>query len=342
MSSDWSTGVVEASSLEEFKQAFSRVWDLDYEQLAGGLLNAKIRYLRSPGLLAYWEQLDRPLRMRGSLGDSSVAFALPRRHGYSFRLHGREIAPRCVPWLGLGAELDLVSDAEFDNVVLIFDPGFLHQIADRLRHPLANESLAAPSASIFPSTPCDAAGLRREIVRLLRGVETRPAGRMIKEAKDCRLDERIAEDFLDSLEVDSKDYLEHSENLTTGQGYELAQTIMEYARARDYNVTIAELCDRVGKSRRTVERVFRESTDVSPARYLFLCRMQRAHGDLMSARSRELTVTEVAMRWGFCQLGRFAGAYRQLFEELPSDTLQRSLRRLTRIPNPDLARPSVP
>jgi len=34
-------------------------------------------------------------------------------------------------------------------------------------------------------------------------------------------------------------------------------------------------------------------------------------------------VTDFAMRFGFCQLGRFAIEYRSLFGETPSATLQR-------------------
>jgi len=36
-----------------------------------------------------------------------------------------------------------------------------------------------------------------------------------------------------------------------------------------------------------------------------------------------VTIAEVAMRWSFWHLGRFSESYRQLFKELPSETLKR-------------------
>jgi AraC family ethanolamine operon transcriptional activator len=43
--------------------------------------------------------------------------------------------------------------------------------------------------------------------------------------------------------------------------------------------------------------------------------------ELRAAEPGTARVTDVAMRWGFWQLGRFAVEYRALFGERPSQTL---------------------
>ena len=52
--------------------------------------------------------------------------------------------------------------------------------------------------------------------------------------------------------------------------------------------------------------------------------MHLAGRDLRQAAPGTATVTEVALRYGFWQFGRFAGAYQALFGERPSVTLGRA------------------
>jgi AraC-like DNA-binding protein len=61
---------------------------------------------------------------------------------------------------------------------------------------------------------------------------------------------------------------------------------------------------------------------MSPAKYLKRYRMTQARLDLLGADPVSATVTQIATSWGFWELGRFAGEYRRLFEESPSETLQ--------------------
>jgi transcriptional regulator GlxA family with amidase domain len=56
-------------------------------------------------------------------------------------------------------------------------------------------------------------------------------------------------------------------------------------------------------------------------KYLRNVRLDRVRHELLE-RAPGIGVTEVAHRWGFMQLGRFANAYQQRFGELPSETLR--------------------
>ena len=87
---------------------------------------------------------------------------------------------------------------------------------------------------------------------------------------------------------------------------------------------LSDICAAIGVSARTMEYCCREYYGMGPSRYLRLRRMNLARRALIDADPAKMTVTDVAMHFGFWELGRFASAYRSLFAETPSATLRRS------------------
>jgi AraC-like DNA-binding protein len=93
-----------------------------------------------------------------------------------------------------------------------------------------------------------------------------------------------------------------------------------------FDVTIAELAESAGVSRRTLHDGFRRFRSSTPMRELTAMRLAAARRRL-SGGEPELTVSRAATEAGFTRLGHFSGLYRETFGELPSATLQRALRR---------------
>lgn len=74
---------------------------------------------------------------------------------------------------------------------------------------------------------------------------------------------------------------------------------------------------------RALDRGFRKHLGASPWQYMLELRLQAVREDLLASRHGG-TVTEVALHWGFSNLGTFAARYREHFGEMPSETLRRS------------------
>ena len=74
---------------------------------------------------------------------------------------------------------------------------------------------------------------------------------------------------------------------------------------------------------RALDRGFKKHLGVSPLQYMLDLRLQGVHDDLIANRNGN-TVTDVAVYWGFLNLGIFAARYRERFGELPSKTLLQS------------------
>ena len=52
-----------------------------------------------------------------------------------------------------------------------------------------------------------------------------------------------------------------------------------------------------------------------------MVRLNGVKRDLALAHPKKDRIVDIALSWGFIELGRFAGEYRRLFQELPSVTL---------------------
>jgi AraC-like DNA-binding protein len=85
---------------------------------------------------------------------------------------------------------------------------------------------------------------------------------------------------------------------------------------------IPEICNAVQVSERTLRACCQEHLGMPPKRYLLLRRMALARRSLCEAAGGVMSVTQIAMRYGFWDLGRFAAEYKALFGESPSATLR--------------------
>ena len=82
-----------------------------------------------------------------------------------------------------------------------------------------------------------------------------------------------------------------------------------------------ELRTALAVGERRLRRLFAAVYRETPNQYLRRHRLRLARQRLQDG--AEDRVTDVGMRYGFFDLGRFASQYRELFDELPSETLRR-------------------
>ena len=88
-------------------------------------------------------------------------------------------------------------------------------------------------------------------------------------------------------------------------------------------ITVEQLVEASGVSARTLFENFKKFRGVTPMRYVKDVRMQCVREQLLNPKVGD-SVTSIAMRWGFSQLGRFAVNYKQEYGESPSETLKRA------------------
>jgi AraC-like DNA-binding protein len=136
--------------------------------------------------------------------------------------------------------------------------------------------------------------------------------------------------FQNELLVATKDRFTRCQHFTDGnfiRWQRQTKSTLELAMTHpDQSLSISDLARHIGVPERTLRTAFQKCYGLSPIEYLRILRLHQARRLLLAGCPDLTTVTRIAFGLGFWELGRFAGAYRQLFGELPSETLRKPAR----------------
>jgi AraC-like DNA-binding protein len=89
----------------------------------------------------------------------------------------------------------------------------------------------------------------------------------------------------------------------------------------DASITRDNLAEVVGVSIRSLSRAFENKYGLGPMAFVRQRRLDACYARLRGSDQDAITVTEIAMSYGFWHIGKFAIAYKAAFGELPSESL---------------------
>ena len=87
-------------------------------------------------------------------------------------------------------------------------------------------------------------------------------------------------------------------------------------------ITVVDVANAARVSIRGLQGIFHRELGVAPVGYLRRVRLEQVRRELAAADSSETLVRDVARKWGFVHLGRFAAAYREAFGRTPNQDLR--------------------
>ncbi len=233
-----------------------------------------------------------------------------------------DLAERAVP-IEHGRPIVFANDRPIEFEVADYRQNLIHFRAEYLERIAAERSSTAPGPLRFRhDPPLTEAAIRRwhETVGAVSTVlgSDRAPHLLREQAKRS-----VAEALLDLMPhaIDGPRALP-----ATASGRRLRRAV-DFIHANAHRpLTITDIAEAAGLSLRGVQSAFRTNLEVAPLVYLRGVRLDRAREELLDAGGSTAMVSEIAQRWGFAHLGRFAGYYAERFGEHPSTTLRRSRR----------------
>lgn len=208
------------------------------------------------------------------------------------------------------------SDREFEfearpttQHLIRFDKTFLESVA-------AAHAGTIPGPLQFTTTAKPAAAARlREVIRSASPELLNPA---TDGARRAALNMLVAEAVVDAY--DATPMLE----IIRYEGPASMRLAQEWMIANAHRpITVTDVARAVGINSRGLQANFQRHAGESPLSFLRSVRLHRVRAQLVAAEPDATTVAEIARRWGFGHLGRFAAYYANAFGELPSETLRR-------------------
>jgi len=289
-------------------------WQFRYDQVSAGAFEGELVAFRSDWMQLARDRSNQAMIKSGMAWKGAITFSIPLSADGPVYCSGHPIHEPSLlvahgehlPELHTPQHLDLLSVA-IDEYVLehvLERQGSHFRITDLPKcYRLGDSSVQAELAALFEA---------------LSGSE---------QARDALLGhDSIRRGLRDSVMLHVLELIapDHAPPLNPTARKRMVDRAREYALSHlDEPLSILDLCNHIGASRRKLQYCFQETLGINPVAYLRALRLNAVRRELRMS-TQSLNVQDVAARWGFWHLSRFSGDYRTLFGETPSQTLRRT------------------
>ena len=282
-------------------------WQQSYDQMSSGPFAGRITEIELDDIQVFYEYTSQQLHQRCQILPDCIWFGLSAKLGATSRINGLAVSDNHLTCCLGNQEFELMTPQDHHAYGIVLHKHALSRMANskqtavNFTQLVGNGCFEVPEALIV--------NLRFLLNRLLCQASVLPGAKLQKDIVTLCL---IA--ILQSQRSNNKTTPSHTHRRLV---VDRVRTYLE--QHKDRAVSITELCDAIGTSRRTLQYSFESIVGISPVKYLRAIRLNGARRSLLSSDASN-SVTEVASNWGFLHHSQFAKYYRELFGEKPSDT----------------------
>jgi len=299
---------VRADSYEKAEEIALR-WSTETTQLEPGRYHFCIQAVHTPHLqlARSWRSLG--TRLSGKVPDGSVVLAFSLNPGARVQFRGQAVQAGDLIVQEDTRGLDFSFMGKIDIVSISVSRAELNRRAQlHWGKPFPCDSRTGLIRFKNARTSVQA---KLKIARALSGW-LKKAERLAEERPAGQFEDLVLDTLFAQLE-------DHIKAVGSAERHRAAKRAAAFIseHCRD-DVSMTQLCQTVSANRRTLHLGFIELYGIPPIKYLQAVRLCKVRRDLTKTEDTRERVTDIATTWGFNHLGRFAGAYREFFGELPS------------------------
>ncbi len=298
-------------SIEEMQAACeAEGWSIEFRQLQAGKLTSNLVTGTCADISLLDHGFSRRVEVVGEAPDGCVTVLAPAGRA-EFRINGQSFGGQGVFLLGSCGELHSVNNEILRVLSMIVPISLLQRTGCNILD-TRDERLRCQTMLIEPGAA---------IVQRLRSLMHATIHQVIPGRWQVERASRLVTDLATII-----DQFHKTPKKTCRTSPSNAWSTI--SRAREFiethlaePISISNVSEYSATSLSKLERTFRRELQMSPSQYILARRLAAVNRELNQHSLSGRRVAQIAMDHGFHHLGRFAGAYRAHFGELPSETI---------------------
>lgn len=319
-----------AESKPEFNFGFKNFTDFDlqakcltgyeqeYQQLSRGKfegLSKTLLFGKDVGL--YFEILNQVLEQAGAVPNDRYLILFLMKNNGNCKINGHNFSSDNVYYARPGTAIHGISGPNARSVAFSINKTFFERVLniDQFEDIY---SISFPDSGILLSNPEYAQVLRRITRQVI--TNRRSKDPVFNNNQEISLSflfsELIVKQLITFFKKRTSKNLTHSNNR-----YKITRNAREIIdQSGNEEISVTQICEKAGVSRRTLEYSFKDCLGLSPNTYLRNIKLNRIRRALMSPTNKSRSIGDIAADHGVWHLSRFAQYYKEHFHELPSQT----------------------
>ncbi|MEI7611994.1 MAG: helix-turn-helix domain-containing protein [Betaproteobacteria bacterium] len=294
-------------------------WVQEYEQLKAGHFHGSLSEICLGSTQLFLEKTSHALHQACTVPSDSVWFGLPTSEERAVRINGTAVHTGRIAIHKGGKSFELFTPDELQFWGIVVKEDVLMEYARQYEcEEWLSEALEHPALDVDENK-------KRAVQANCSRILQHPPPLEQSATLSAPLRQSISDNTLSALFSMFSDVATISTDRNSSQRrHRFVERADTYVRScSDRLVTVTELCSALNTSRRALQIGFQEVLGISPHAYIRAVSLNLVRSHLKKADSPYATVQDAAAAYGFWHMSQFALDYRQMFGELPSETLKR-------------------
>lgn len=259
------------------------------------------------------------VRQQGATPPGMRTFAIPSFDCTDFNWFGHKVSNNNLLVFSVHGDIDAFTRPGFKMTTISIPENYLHELL--VKNGIGNIKKILAPHEIVKKVPVDALN---ELRLLLNQFE-----QTLKENNPSQYQQSLINTIQMQIIACLVNILienQSTQQLMNSKNSKLIKNLTDYIHTHlNEQIRIKQLCCQAKVSERTVQNLFKKELGILPKSYILGAKLNHVHQSLWYANLSDTFVADMAFNAGFLHMSQFATDYCKVFNELPSETLKRSM-----------------